>query len=311
LRVLVTGAAGFVGSHLVRHLLACGDEVVATKQEGQSVVPPEGGLAACYEVDLVDPRQSAVLGEILCRHDCDTVVHLAALSDVAASWKEIAECYRVNVQGTETVLRAARDRARVVFASSAEVYGKVAAECLPITEELSVAPSTPYAMSKACAERLALFYGARVVRSFNLVGEGQSPRFAISSFAHQLHRIRRRDEEPVLRVGNLDSQRDFLHVADGAAGYRAVALSGADSTVYNLASGHARCVRDVLNQLIEITGLDVRIETDPERLRPSDVPVMEGNPGRLEALGWRSKHSLEDALRDLWESLECLPRHSL
>ena len=206
----------------------------------------------------------------------EAVIHLAALSDVAASWREMERYFAVNVLGTEHVLDAVGDSARVVVASSAEVYGAVGDDDLPVTEAQAMRPATPYALTKAAAERLALRRNAVVARSFNLVGPGQDPRFALPSFAHQLRAIKDGEREAVLRVGNLDAARDFVHVDDAADAYRVMAEHGAVGQCYNLASGTAIVMRSALDRLIATAGVDVAIVQDPDRLRPSDVPVMAG-----------------------------------
>jgi len=295
LNVLITGASGFVGSHLAAHLAARGDRVTGT-YAGAGVEVPGVDLDP---VDIVD-RQGMM--RLVCRVDPDAVIHLAGLSHVGASWREPAEYFRVNVLGTETLLEAAAGR-RVVVASSAEVYGAVPEGEQPIGEDRPLAPASPYAMTKACAERLALSRGAVVARAFNLIGPGQSPQFALPAFARQLQAIARGEQEPVLRVGNLDARRDFVHVADGVRAYALLAERGEPGTAYNIARGRAMSIAEVLERLRSAAAVAARVETDPERLRPTDLPLLAGDPGRLSALGWRPERTVDEALAELWESV--------
>ena len=152
------------------------------------------------------------------------IVHLAGLSHVGESWKRPGDYLRVNFEGTLNLLSAARGR-RLIFASSAEVYGAVPAAEQPLVEDRPLAPRSPYAMTKACAERMVLDRGGIVVRSFNAIGSGQAPTFALPSFAAQLAAIRRGESEPVLRVGDLSPRRDFVHVLDVVEGAPTLAFS--------------------------------------------------------------------------------------
>jgi GDP-4-dehydro-6-deoxy-D-mannose reductase len=139
-----------------------------------------------------------------------------------------------------------------------------------------------------------------VVRSFNLVGSGQSRLFALPSFARQLAGIARGEREPVLEVGNLAARRDFLHVDDGAEGYRLLVERGRPGEVYNLGGGEALSIAEALDRLRSISGVAARIEVDRERLRPSDLPLLLGDSGRLRALGWAPRRTVDQALADLW-----------
>jgi GDP-4-dehydro-6-deoxy-D-mannose reductase len=291
-RVLVTGANGFLGRHLVGALAARGDEPVAASLE-------RGPLPADLPFHQVDVRDRAAFSAALGEVDPDAVVHLAALSHVGESWTRMDEYFAINVLGTENVLAAARGR-RFLFASSAEVYGCVPESEQPISEERPLAPRSPYALTKAAAERLALAAGATVVRMFNLVGSGQTANFALPSFAAQLAAIASGRREPVLRVGNLEAKRDFVAVDDAVAGLLRLIDRGAEATAYNLASGHALSIREALGHLLAVTGIAARVEIDPQRVRPLDVPLLCGDNARLRALGWKPRHGLDGALADLW-----------
>lgn len=292
MNVLVTGVSGFVGWHLARLLAARGHRVTGTYIRERPALPD----VELLEADLLEP---AALARAVAAGRPETVVHLAGLSHVGDSWRSPAEYFGVNVIGTENLMRAA-PKARLVAASSAGVYGAVPAEEQPIPETRPVAPDNPYGWTKAAMERLALFQGATVVRSFNVVGRGQVPTFALPAFAAQLGAIRRGEQEPVLKVGNLAARRDFLHVADAVEAYAAIVESGTETRVFNLGSGSAVSVGEALERLLAVSGVAARVEVDPARFRPVDIPLLQADNGRLRALGWEPRHSLEEALGEIW-----------
>jgi GDP-4-dehydro-6-deoxy-D-mannose reductase len=292
MKVLITGISGFVGVRLARRLRAAGHALAGTYIRER----PELEGIELHEADLLDP---AALDATFAAARPDGVIHLAGLAHVGDSWRQMADYFRVNVLGTENLVRAAAGCPTVV-ASSAEVYGLVPEEEQPMTEERQVAPQSPYALTKAAAERVALASGARVVRSFNLVGPGQSAQFALPSFARQLAAIAAKRSEPVLAVGNLDARRDFLHVDDGVEGYEQVLQSGTDGEVYNLGSGRARSIREMLDLLVEVSGIRVSTRVDADRWRPVDLPLLEADASRLRALGWKPHRAVREALEELW-----------
>lgn len=302
-RVLVTGAEGFVGSRLAPRLVARGATVIACHAPGM-VAGYDAGARASIERVALDIRDRHAVDRVFRDTAPDAVVHLAGLSDVADSWRRINDYYRVNVEGAEHVVAVARARSetcRLIVASSAEVYGTVPPTELPAREDRGLEPGSPYALTKAAVERLSLPLGAIVVRSFNLIGPGQGADFALPSFATQLAAIEAGREGPVLRVGNLTPRRDFVHVDDGADAYALLVERGEPGSVYNVARGEAIELETALRQLIGISGLEVEIRQDPDRMRPADVPVMCGDARRLRALGWRPKRSFDQALEAIWE----------
>ncbi len=304
-RVLVTGAEGFVGGRLVPRLVARGAAVIACHAPGM-VIASDGDNDARVPAEHValDIRDRDAVDRVFRDTAPDAVVHLAGLSDVQASWRRIDDYYRVNVEGSENVVSAARDLSaacRLVVASSAEVYGPVPDAELPVRETRGLEPGSPYAVTKAAAERLSLPLGAIVVRSFNLIGPGQGANFALPSFATQLAAIEAGREEPVLHVGNLTARRDFVHVDDGADAYALLVDRGEPGSVYNVARGEAIELEAALRRLIRLSGLKVEIRQDPDRMRPADVPVMCGDASRLRALGWRPKRGFDQALEAIWD----------
>jgi len=295
MRVLITGVSGFVGRHVARRLLEEGEQVAATVW-GEALSLPG---VALHEADIQDP---AAVDRVLQAAAPDVVIHLAGLSHVGESWARPGEYFRVNVLGTENVVRAAAG-AKVLVASSGEVYGAVPEAEQPIREDRLPAPTSPYALTKAAAERVALAVpGAQaiVVRSFNLIGPGQARQFALPSFAAQLAAIRRGEQEPVLHVGNLAARRDFVHVEAAARAYLLLARSGVPGRVYNLASGRAVSIADALDALVHASGVSARIEQDPARMRPVDVPLLAGDAAGLAALGWCAEPGFEAAVCSLW-----------
>ncbi|MCM2268566.1 MAG: NAD-dependent epimerase/dehydratase family protein, partial [Thermoanaerobaculia bacterium] len=292
MRVLVTGANGFLGRHLVEALRASGATPVALALDCS-------GLPAGVEFVGADVRDRAALADHVRRIAPEVVVHLAALSHVGGSWTDIPSYYAVNVEGSENLFAAAAGR-RVLFASSAEVYGAVPEREQPIGEEQPLAPRSPYALTKAAGERLAVAAGATVVRLFNLLGPGQAKSFALPSFADQLAAVAAGEREEVLRVGNLEARRDFVHVQDAVDALLLLLERGAPATSYNLASGKARSIAEMLDRLRALSGVAVRLELDPERLRPTDIPKLAGRAERLAALGWTPSRGVDAALAGLW-----------
>ena len=289
MRVFVTGASGFVGQRLMRQLRSAGHDAVGADRE----------------VDVTDPT---AIGRALEKHAPEAIVHLAAMSNVALSWREPLRCYQQNFVGTRTLLAAAHracPEARILLIGSADQYAATKPAAVAIDEATPLRPRSPYARTKAAGEALGIAAARRGqdvvrVRAFNHTGAGQPDVFVVSSFARQVARIRLGLQEPVMRVGNLESVRDFLHVDDVLAAYLALLDPKVPADTYNIASGRSTTIRAVLDGLIEIAGIAPRVERDPERWRPTDWLV--GDASRLRAVTqWRPQISLEAILRELYQ----------
>lgn len=245
----------------------------------------------------------------------DVVYHLAAQAFVPDSIAKPEETYRTNILGVAAVLQALRDwqahsgqRTRVIFVSSADVYGKQAPEVHPLKETLSVNPQNPYAASKAAGEAIVLgecaAYGidAVITRAFNHIGPGQSDRFVVPNFAAQLAGIAR-GAEKLMYVGNLDAKREFLDVRDVVEAYIALAEHGESGQVYNVCTGRAVSIREVLGELINISHVAVEVRNDSTRMRPSDTPLSVGDNMKLrEATGWEPRITLRRSLQDVYDA---------
>lgn len=298
MHVLITGIGGFVGLRLARNLLAQGHRVSGTSQPS-TPEPKLEGVAGLYSADLLDPDS---LERAIQASQPDAVVHLAGLSSVGESRKIPDDYFRVNVQGTENLLAAMGD-GKLIFASSAEVYGIVPEEEQPLREERPLNPCNPYGHTKAEAERLVLERGAVVARSFNLVGPGQGTRFAFPTFAGQLAAIARGSKGPVIEVGNLAPRRDFVHVDDGAEAFRILTEQGRPGEVYNIASGQACSIGEALERLRAIAGVQADVQEKEDRKRDDDPPLLVGDNSRLRKLGWEPRRNLDQALSDLWNDV--------
>jgi GDP-4-dehydro-6-deoxy-D-mannose reductase len=271
----VTGAAGFVGGHLRAEL-------------GEALVP--------YEGDVLDTQAlaAAVRG-------ADAVVHLAAESSVAASWDDAFRSWRVNVDGTVNVLeavRAERPDARVLLASTCEVYGN--AERIPTPEDEPVQPVSPYAASKAAAELACAVSGLDVVvaRAANHEGPGRDERFAVGSWTRQLARLEAEGGGALL-VGDLSAERDILDVRDVCRAYRLLLDPAVPAGTYNVASGKTVSMAAVVELLVELAGVPVEVERDEARVRPAEIRRLAGDASRLRAAtDWRPEIPLERTLAD-------------
>ncbi len=294
MRALVTGATGFVGPYLVEHLADAQDDVVGVDLELEITD------AEAVHTALLDIKP-------------DVVYHLAALSHVGDSWDAPAEFFRVNTMGTLNVLLAARSSGveRVLVIGSAEQYGRVEPGDMPIDEDQPLRPITPYGASKAAAEMAAshvhLGRGLPVVcaRAFNHIGPGQSAGLVVSAIANQVALNERAGGDVVL-TGDLTPTRDFTDVRDVVRAYRLLVEHGVAGEAYNVCSGRAVSIREVADKLLALANRPMRIETDPARLRPVEVPAHWGDNTKLRtATGWMPTIPLERSMADVlawWRS---------
>ena len=301
-RVLVTGAAGFVGHHLVRELESSGHEV-ATTDALQPDAPAAHGLPDYSTADLRDGESMRALVRAT---RPDAVVHLAGVSFVPDGARDPSLALTVNIGGTWTLaeaLAAEAPRARLLFVSTAQVYGTIPSPA-PLREESPLRPLSLYAVTKVAGESLLLARHAAgtldavVARPGNHTGPGQTPKFVAPAFARQVLSAKR-GEVSALRVGNLDSIRSFADVRDVVRAYRLLLERGASGGVYNVASPANVRIGDLLDRLRALAGCDAPVETDPALWRPTDsCPVLDVSRLRADT-GWAPAFSLDDTLRDL------------
>ncbi len=301
-RVLVTGAAGFVGHHLVRELESSGHEV-ATTDALQPDAPAAHGLPDYSTADLRDGESMRALVRAT---RPDAVVHLAGVSFVPDGARDPSLALTVNIGGTWTLaeaLAAEAPRARLLFVSTAQVYGTIPSPA-PLREESPLRPLSLYAVTKVAGESLLLARHAAgtldavVARPGNHTGPGQTPKFVAPAFARQVLAAKR-GEVSALRVGNLDSVRSFADVRDVVRAYRLLLERGASGGVYNVASPANVRIGDLLGRLRALAGCDAPVETDPALWRPTDAcPDLDVSRLRADT-GWAPAFSLDDTLRDL------------
>jgi len=266
-------------------------------------------LPARLHLSVTDLRDADAVQALVERCQPDYVFHLAAQSSVHASFSGPWHTLENNIRGQLNVLEALRRaqcEARVVVVGSNEEYGVPQPEELPQIEDSPLRPTNPYAVSKVAQDYMGLqyylSYGMAVVRTrpFNHTGPGQSSRFVVPAFASQLALIEAGREEPVVRVGNLSAARDFTDVRDIVRAYYLAATRGEPGEVYNLASGRPWVVRDLLDILVGLVGVEVRVERDPALYRPVDVPVVYGNADKFRRqTGWEPRIPFEQTLRDV------------
>ncbi|MQR98522.1 GDP-mannose 4,6-dehydratase [Gluconobacter aidae] len=294
MRLLITGSGGFVGRHLQHQ---------AQKRFPDSEILPS----------IPDIRDTQTVEKAIASAKPDHCVHLAAVSTIGAARKSPDHAWEVNLHGTLNVARAMLrhvPNSAFLFASTAESYGTTFQRWTALSEDAPLAPGNTYAATKAAAD-LALGAmareGLRVIRMrpFNHTGPGQSPDFVVPAFASQIARIAKGLQKPEISVGNLDARRDFLDVRDVCDAYLDVLMANkslAPGTIFNVCSGETRSIRSILDDLLTISGVNAEIVTDPDRLRPSDIPVARGDATLITSrLGWRRQIAWEDTLRDVYE----------
>ena len=293
MRVLITGITGMAGSHLAEYCLARGDVEVVGTVRWRSPRDNIAGFADRVRLVDADLRDQAGVRRLLEQLEPDAIFHLAAQSFVPQSWTGPADTLTTNVLSQVHLLEAMRDLGMtdvpMQIAGSSEEYGLVHVEETPIKETNPLRPLSPYAVSKVTQDMLGWQYhrsfGLRTVRTraFNHEGPRRGEVFVTSNFARQIAAIEAGMQEPVIRVGNLDSVRDFTDVRDMVRAYWLAVVKATPGEVYNIASGRGITIRAMLDQLLAMSRVEVRVETDPARLRPSDVEVLLGDASKFRA----------------------------
>ncbi len=310
-RALITGIAGFAGSHLAELLLLEeGLEISGSVFPGEPIRNIESILSR-LKIENCDIRDAGAVDALVKRARPDEIYHLAAIAFVPESIDDPRATFETNLFGTMNVLEAAKKyaaEARVLFVGSADEYGLVREEDLPIGERLPLRPLNPYSVSKASAGMLVHQYAVSGsldivhVRPFNHTGPRQSPRFVCSDFAHQVVEIERGVRAPEMLVGSLRPRRDFSDVRDVARAYRDILRLGESGEVYNICSGRSVAIGEIVDMLVSTSDCEIAVVERSDRLRGTEVDEVRGDFGKIEkAVGWRPSIPLEKTLKDMIE----------
>ncbi|TGK81676.1 NAD-dependent epimerase/dehydratase family protein [Leptospira noumeaensis] len=291
--ILVTGATGFVGSYLLP----------ALESQGESEIH-------CFQGDIRDRKAVTKNLEDI---QPDTLIHLAAQAFVPIAIEDPWETEEINVGGTlnllETLHRLQRP-CKMLYVSSADVYGKQDLSLLPLQESFLPNPVNPYAGSKLAAEAYCRQYAQYspyvsvvIARPFNHIGIGQRKEFVIPNFCSQIIEAKHTGKKTIA-VGDLDPTRDFSHVEDIVSGYLTLVEKGQSGEIYNICSGEERSIRYMLEELVRFSGAEIQFEVDSTRVRASETSKVYGDNSKLKNLGWKNKHSLSETLKQIYNHLE-------
>lgn len=321
MKALVTGIGGFVGSYLAEYLLEHTSAKVWGIVHSNHINPGLQAVLAHPESERVqlvhgDMTDAAFVAQMLGDVQPEYIFHLAGQASVGASWSEPEPTYLTNILGQLHLLEGMLKKnieARVLVVGTSEEYGAIRPDELPVDEQTPLRPGNPYAVSKVTQDFMGYQYWSAHkmhivrVRPFNHIGPRQSDAFAVGSFARQIAEIEHGLRPPVVRVGNLESKRDFTDVRDIVRGYKLALDKGEAGQVYNLGSGIARRMADVLDTMIAMSRVAITLEQDPARMRPSDVPELRCDASRFAAqTGWCPEipfdQTLQDAL-DYWRAV--------
>ncbi len=303
MKALIIGGGGFVGPYLVNHLADdLGYDVTVTKTAKETL---QMDKAKVVDLDILDRQQ---LDTVLSQERPDYIFHLAAQSSVAYSWKNPALTIDVNVKGCVNVLDSIRDldyKPRTLLIGSGEEYGHIREGECPINEENNVRPGNIYAATKSCQNMLGKIYADAydldiiMVRAFNHIGPNQAPMFVVSDFCKQVADIEKGEKEPVMYVGNLSAKRDFTDVRDVVKAYALLVEKGVRGETYNVGTGHALPIQDILDQIISLSDKQIEVKVDPNKLRPVDVPIIEPDITKINAqTGWKPQIPLKQTLEE-------------
>lgn len=312
MKALIIGASGFVGPHLAKEIkksLFC--EVITATSRGIDRLGI--GEDKTVQLNILNIEQ---ISEILSEEKPDYIFHLAAQSSVALSWKDPKSTVDINIIGAINLINAIQHSGyspKVLITGSSEEYGKVRECDNPIIESAVLSPANVYAVTKACQNMMATIYSRAyglplvMTRSFNHIGPGQSPQFVVADFCNQAVEIEKGIRQPVIRVGNLSAKRDFTDVRDVVKAYCRLIQYGRPGETYNVGSGHAIAVQDILDTILAQTKARVKVEIDPSKLRPVDVPVIEADISKIyKDTGWKPAISLAQTITDTlqyWRNL--------
>ena len=306
MKALVIGGGGFVGPYLVKHLTNdLGYEVTVTKTVKETLVMDN---ATVKDLDILDIDQIKALLE---EEKADYLFHLAAQSSVAYSWKNPTLTVDVNIKGCINLLEAIRQvdkKPRVLLIGSGEEYGHIKKDECPIIEDNVVRPGNIYAATKSCQNMLGMIYSdaynldIMMVRAFNHIGPNQTPMFVVADFCKQVADIEKGIQEPVINVGNLSAKRDFTDVRDVVKAYAKLVAGGKRGETYNVGTGHAVAIEDILKGIIAMSDKKIEVKVDPAKLRPVDVPIIEPDISKIKKeVGWSPVIPLEQTLKETLE----------
>lgn len=302
-KILITGATGFVGHHLTTHLLSQDTiELFGTTRS-------EDSTSSQIVLKKVDLQKREEVHQLLKDIQPNEIYHLAAQSNVPKSFQDPINTFHTNIDSQINLFESLRDlsltETKILLVSSAEVYGHIQTEDVPVDEETPTRPANPYAVSKLAQDYLgfqyALAYNLPIirVRPFNHIGPGQSPGFVLSDFASQIAAIEKGNQSPIIRVGNLEARRDFTDVRDMVKLYPLLLNKGEWGAVYNAGAGISHSAQEILDILLSLTSTSIHVEQDPSRMRPSDVPNIVADISKVSTLtGWAPEIPFEQTVKD-------------
>ena len=306
-RVLIIGAAGFVGQHLLQYLSGQDNlDISVTKLQSESIPMDGTQSVSVLDIDITD-RSS--IDQVIQTVNPTHVIHLAAQSSVALSWSNPTLTMSINVNGTLNLLDSLRENVpgcRILIVGSSEQYGKIKPEMLPIIETNPLSPENPYAVSKAAQEMIAQLYvrsyhmNIILVRAFNHIGPGQSSQFVVSDFSKQIAEIEKGLRVPIVRVGNLDAKRDFTDVRDIVRGYWMLLQLGQSGEIYNIGKGQSIAIHDILYELVKLSPMKITVQTDLTKMRPVDTPEIIADISKInKQTTWRPTIEIKQSLIDI------------
>lgn len=303
MKALIIGGAGFVGKYLLRHLFETYSwELHVTKLPSETI---DFENAVIHDLNILEKND---IVNLLKKIEPDYIIHLAAQSSVAVSWKQPDLTVDINIKGCLNVLdavRACQQTPRILLIGSGEEYGHIRMEDSPVIEDTVLRPGNIYAATKACQNMIGSIYAKAyqmdimMVRAFNHIGPEQAPLFVVADFCKQVASIEKGVTAPMMNVGNLSAKRDFTDVRDVIRAYGLLLLHGESGETYNIGSGHAIAIQSLLDTILSLSKVKIAVQTDPKKLRPVDVPIIEADISKVKkCTGWKPEIPLETTIME-------------